>query len=138
VWAIQAWSLYSADVFCLAGRATDARKAAFRGTSGDNANLHVIGFVGPYSRWLAKLAESPVETARAHDAVTELHKKLSSYDALDRAEVLCTMLDLESRLGLPSETTADKLREALLPLPPAVALHLKGLGFLQYRGLLQV
>ena len=127
-WARQAWALYSADLLHLAGKGVAARRAALHATVDQEFRLHAPGFAGPFARWVVRLAEQPDGLARAQSTLSPLETRLESFDALDRAEILAAICQLERRLGRQMRRT-DELRRCIATLPEAVVTQLTRLGF---------
>jgi DNA-binding SARP family transcriptional activator/tetratricopeptide (TPR) repeat protein/type II secretory pathway predicted ATPase ExeA len=129
-WTLQAWLLYSADLYLLLGQQEEAKSEASKATGGVHCVLHVDNFAGPYCRWTARLAIDCGQLSQALKQVQFFLVRLESYDALDRAEILAAMTYLHCRLGFDSQELQSQLRHQLIHLPPPVTDQLRRVGML--------
>ena len=131
-WGLQAWDLYRADLHFLLGDKEESRTAALSATAGPNSRLHSSSFAGAYCRWIAMLPRTPGSFEIALEIVRSFAVELSSYDALDKAEILASLAFLQRRVG--DSTTMDTdhvLISHLKDLPPAVSDYLARLQILE-------
>jgi DNA-binding SARP family transcriptional activator/type II secretory pathway predicted ATPase ExeA len=128
-WALQAWQLYSADLYLLLGDPVEASLEASRAVGGLNRVLLVDSFAGLYCRWMAKLADTRDEVSQALSKVEVFCARLESYDALDRVEILLAKSYLQGRLGGNANVRAG-VRDQLSRFPPPITEQLRRLGML--------
>jgi DNA-binding SARP family transcriptional activator/type II secretory pathway predicted ATPase ExeA/tetratricopeptide (TPR) repeat protein len=119
-WALQAWLLYSADLYLLLGDNQRAQLAGLSATQGSNATLHARGFAGIYCRWTASLAGTPRAMQSAIGVILGFVEQLNLYDALDRAEILAALVFLRRKAGQPFGDFESLLFSQLNTLPVAV------------------
>jgi tetratricopeptide (TPR) repeat protein len=129
-WALQAWNLYSADLYLLLGDREKAELAGLSATRGYNATLHARGFAGIFSRWTATLATTPHAMQSALEAIEKLAVHLNLYDALDRAEILASLLFLRRKAGKLIQELESLLYAQLKALPHAVTGEMRRLQIL--------
>jgi tetratricopeptide (TPR) repeat protein len=127
-WAFQAWHLYSADLYMLLGDHDESRKMGHYGTTGTNASPHVPNFAGIFCRWKARLASADDEVKDTFRVINSFVRDLSNYDALDRAEILASMVQLKKRRGVDCGEAEAILLKQLSTLPTAVTDQLCRLG----------
>jgi tetratricopeptide (TPR) repeat protein len=129
-WALQAWLLYSADLLLLIGDEEASLAAASAATTGSNAKLHARDFAGVFSRWTANMAGRTSKTTEALDTLLTFFRTLESYDALDRAEIVASLLLLERRNGAGTYQLEALLTRLLDVLPTSVKHQMKCLRML--------
>jgi tetratricopeptide (TPR) repeat protein len=126
-WMLQAWGLYKADIFLLAGQHSEAEESAQQALK-EPPQLYSSFFAGPFSRWLALTSGVSLQEQQPRaEYITSLLEELDRYDSLDQAEILCASLVLDNR----SEETPVRrclLDRKLSRLPPAIADQLSRLG----------
>jgi tetratricopeptide (TPR) repeat protein len=129
-WALQAWSLYSADLYLLLGQELRSRASAISGTTERNSVPLVPSFAGIFCRWKAKLATDDSSIEDSLRLIMPLMDDLSIYDALDRAEILASVVFLRTKMGIDSREAESLLQEQLGELPNPVTEQLHRLGIL--------
>jgi DNA-binding SARP family transcriptional activator/tetratricopeptide (TPR) repeat protein len=129
-WALQAWRLYSADLYLLLGDEIKSHESGLLATTGANATLHSRAFAGIFSRWTAALAGSSQGVEKAFALIRGFAMHLALYDALDRSEILASLLFLQRKNGQAFDESEALLGDQLKRLPPAVSLQMKRLGML--------
>ncbi len=126
-WIHQAALLFEADMAWLSGDRSLALKRvteAFESIDGNISN----GAQGRISRWTAVSSVASGKHKEATDRIRRWYSNLDQLDALDQAEVLCS-LSLLGELGEPvPHEVADRARTALGKLPIACSKQLKRLG----------
>ena len=127
-WAFQAWHLYSADLYLLLGDHEESRKMGLCGTTGRNSSPHLPNFAGIFCRWKAILASDDDDIKDAFRVISSFVRDLSSYDALDRAEILASVVQLKKRRGMDCGEAESILLKQLSTLPTAVIHQLCRLG----------
>jgi DNA-binding SARP family transcriptional activator/tetratricopeptide (TPR) repeat protein len=130
-WALQAWSLYSADLHFLLGNESQARILGVAGTTGSNSWPHIPSFTGLFSRWVARLATDQQSRENASHIIQAFLERLSAYEALDRAEILSSVLFLGNRRSTANDVETILLKQ-LTALPRSVTSQLHRLGILDH------
>jgi tetratricopeptide (TPR) repeat protein len=128
----QAWALYSADGYLLMRMMHQAEAEGRRATEGINADLHVDFCAGPYARWVARGATSPVDLADAYSKIDSLTSSIENYDAIDQADILNARCWLDSRTGHLSDQQLQAMLARLERLPGAVGDQLRRMGMLDF------
>ena len=130
-WVQQAWCLYSADLHLLLGDQQQSESLGRTGTSGCHNRPHLPSFAGVFSRWIATLARDTHGYEDALQLINDFLTALSTFEALDRVEILGAAAFLMRRRGLPCEVVGSMLLEQLRTLPRAVANQLHRFGILE-------
>ncbi len=132
-WMRQGWQLQRADVLQLLGRNREA--LAQVGQLVASGNTPASSFAGAFARWTVLVAIAVGEPQRAQAPLKKLKSQLTSYDAVDQAEILASSWWLRSQPGM--RTSAAELRhlrnqlsQLLGNMPPAVSNQLARLGVL--------
>jgi hypothetical protein len=128
----QAWALYSADAYAMMGRTQEAEEEGRRGTEGVNDRLWMDFYAGSYARWVARLSLSKSDRSDDYKRLKYLQNHLSSYDALDQAEILNAKCWLDSYAGGMRIMEVDAMRKCLGALPQAVSEQLKRMRMLDF------
>jgi type II secretory pathway predicted ATPase ExeA/tetratricopeptide (TPR) repeat protein len=128
----QGWTLYSADAYAMLGRTEEAIIEGRRGTQGDNAQLHMDFYIGPFARWTARSVTTADSSKSALRRIEKLAENLNSYDAIDQAEILNARCYLESRNNQASTAHFCEMMKALRALPGSVAEQWKRMGLLEF------
>ncbi len=105
----QEWTLYAADGYAMLGRNERATELGWLATSGKNSDSFMNHYVGPYARWTARTSGSGLSTREAHEKLAKLLKNLSSFDAIDRAEVALAQVWLRHSEGENARVGVDEV-----------------------------
>lgn len=132
-WLLQAWRLLRADVLWMCDHQADAIAIARDGIGGSEPTLLASAFAGPFARWVALVAESQGNFAKARYILEALGRKYDSFDAMDRAEITCARLIVDHE-GTESAALRVTLAESLARVPLFVATQLRRLGILRLDG----
>jgi len=126
----QAWSLWKADLLSLAGYTREAHEAvkSIAGTLG-TAPLS-LSFTGATDRWMSVVVQPGAQLQELGVLVAEHESRLSEFDALDQAEILCAGAIVTARTGGNPTSYFERLQPLLLELPRGVEALLKRLSFL--------
>jgi hypothetical protein len=128
--ALQAWALSSADAYSIMGEECEAEKEAIRGIG---LQATPQGFcAGQYARWLAKSSSTLIARREAYKHLARLMEALSTYDALDQAEILNAKCWLDNRERRLAVKDLEAMIDHLTALPPAVTQQLKKIGMLDF------
>ena len=87
-----------------------------------------IGHVGSLTRWEALLWIHRGRASKATERIYERYRRLERLDAIDQAEVLCSLVLLESHGASVPKEVASKAHKVLSRLPPTCALQISQLG----------
>jgi tetratricopeptide (TPR) repeat protein len=126
----QAWALSTADAYSIMGAVSEAEEEAIRGLQLEALPLDFCA--GPYARWLVKTSETVEARTAASERLTQLIEVLSTYDALDQAEILnakCWLNNTEHRVVVKD---LEAMLEHLNALPPAISQQLVRMGMLAF------
>jgi DNA-binding SARP family transcriptional activator/tetratricopeptide (TPR) repeat protein len=126
-WVRQAAKLYEADIYWLMGQKLVALSVVERICSVEHQALS-IGFVGPMARWTAVSAIMSGEVTKARYLLREWYDRLEEFDALDQAEVLCGLWNVEGHLGCVESGLREQARDILRRLPIQCSKQLQQLG----------
>jgi DNA-binding SARP family transcriptional activator/tetratricopeptide (TPR) repeat protein len=128
----QAWALHAADANAILGRTEQAEHDAFRGTAGENAQIHADYYVGSYARWVARVSLLLGNVKGGHERLDNLLQNLNRYDAIDRAEILNAKIWLSSRTERILSQQVEEMNSHLERLPEAVRDQLARIGMLDF------
>jgi DNA-binding SARP family transcriptional activator/tetratricopeptide (TPR) repeat protein len=129
----QSLDLFAADAFLILGNLHEATEHGRRATAGHNHVLFREAWVGPYARWTARVAIADAEGDRAIRILENLNETSSTFDAIDKAEVLAANAWVHNQIGRPSNTLLPLVEESLRGLPAAVSDQLRRMGMLEGR-----
>ncbi|MEO5826693.1 MAG: AAA family ATPase [Gemmatimonadales bacterium] len=116
-WLGQASLLGDADILWLCGRSKRAIVMGRAGTTGQFEGLHNIAYAGMYARWRALVAIADEKVPQALADLTQTFPDPRLLDPKDEAEVLASLVLLESREGIRSaRRQALQARISSLPL----------------------
>jgi len=90
----------------------------------------LTGFVGPMARWMTVWAVRSGKPMQARKVLRKLYPRLMEFDALDQAEVLCSLIRVGAFDGERSERVNEEARLALGRLPIACSKQIQELGLL--------
>jgi hypothetical protein len=132
-WVSQCIEYFKADVNWLIGRKRVALQAVAcaRGISREALS---IGFVGLSARWGTLLLLNEDRPQEALEELKEPYRLLPSLDVKDRAEVLCSIRLVGSRIPVWINDIEDQSRAALAALPAQYTIELGKLGLLTAGG----
>ncbi len=128
----QAWHVFLADGYALAGNPSEAKDHGWQGTAQENSELHSNFYVGSYARWVARTSVSFGTSNLGKERLAALMLNLSSYDAIDQADILNANLWLNARTGTIALDQLQEMNRHLDRLPPAVRDQLRRLGMLDF------
>jgi tetratricopeptide (TPR) repeat protein len=123
--------LNSADGYAALGKHQEALAKARQAFGGHLEELQSPLSVGAYTRWLAAVAVASKKTSAALALIEDLASNRSSYDRIDRTEVLCAKVWLDNRVGRRNQAEMKALNSELLELPQAISTFLRRSGFLE-------
>ncbi len=126
-WVRQAAKLYEADINWLMGQKATALSLADDICSAENQAL-ALGFVGSMARWTAVSAISSGKVRQARNLLREWYGRLEELDALDQAEVLCGLWEVEDHLRCAESDIQEQARRVLARLPIECSRQLGLLG----------
>lgn len=127
LWVQQAFRLFLADAYWLAGKRPLALRQARIAVSGKFSAPLATGFTGMHARWLARVDK---EAAATRLYLEGLFANCEDLDVIDRVDIgLATLLVSH---GKPAEYSSAFLRtmELLQSLPPAVTCFFDELGLM--------
>jgi DNA-binding SARP family transcriptional activator/tetratricopeptide (TPR) repeat protein len=133
-WARQAWLLWKADVLVFADRWTDATTVARAALHAHFSALQSPAFAGSFARWTATISELDHDARRGQQIIQTLVDTLGTYDAIDRLEILCAKVYLDSADGRACKEDMGALLLMVKSFPPAVAAQLSRLRMLPLLG----
>jgi DNA-binding SARP family transcriptional activator len=126
-WVKQAAMLYEADVNWLLGQKSQALDIV-RDIHTITPGPLTLGFVGSFARWTTVSATRTGKTDVARRLLRSWYEKLDRLDALDQAELLCGLAQLETPVTVKTLHIDDQARSALAQLPIACAKQMAQLG----------
>jgi hypothetical protein len=129
---MQSAELYRADVNWLFGRKRIAISAAHRARQIAPEPL-AIGFVGAFVRWGTILLLQENRPEAAWENLQKALPVLPRLDAMDRAEVLCAVRLVGTRIPIGADNIDFQTRECLALLPISCSTYLDRLGLLANR-----
>lgn len=128
-WERQAAVLFAADVHWLLRNERTALGLVESILAGREPTL-LTGFVGPMARWMTVWAVRSGKPMQARKVLRKLYPRLMEFDALDQAEVLCSLIRVGAFDGERSERVNEEARLALGRLPIACSKQIQELGLL--------
>jgi hypothetical protein len=129
-WTLQAALLLEADLVWLLGDKRHAMRIIAEVWKAWTTPL-APGWEGPFTRWCTLYLVRERRFAEVEELLGSMEPRLSHLDALDRAEVLCSQLHLDSSLGKNGTELASRVQGALDKLPLACTSQLERLGLLR-------
>jgi tetratricopeptide (TPR) repeat protein len=126
-WIRQTGFLYEADVTCLMGHAAQSL-AAVREARGVATLPLSIAFIGMFVRWSTRLFICEERAQEALLLAHECYDQITRIDPIDRAEVLCALLEIEMHTPVQIPDLKRQALVALAELPLATIQHFKALG----------
>lgn len=131
LWLRQSSLLLEADICQLLGRRKHALAAARSATTGENDELHSLGWAGRYARWVALTGLGDNDRQRAATKLEALASEIDRYDAIDRIEIACSYLLVHGPSGRYSTSLHEAAITQLSCMPRAVSEQLDRLGILK-------
>jgi len=128
-WVSQCIEFYLADVNWFIGRKKAALQSVMRARNISREALS-IEFAGISARWGTLLLLSQNKPEEALQELEKPYRLLPSLDAKDRAEVLCSIRLVGSRIPISIINIEDQTRAALAALPVQCSVELDRLGLL--------
>ena len=126
-WIRQAAVLYEADISWLLGDKRNALRLVMELEASMN-DVPSIGFVGRFARWRTLVALRTGSANHVRRFLKEWHGSIGRLDAFDRAEVLCSLAELEAHMGRDPAKILSEARVALAALPVACAKQMQQFG----------
>ena len=128
----QAWALYAADGYAMMGNLESAQEQGWIATSGLNANIHQERYAGPFARWVARTSLSSLQPRSGYERLAKILDDLSSYDAIDRADIVNARAWLNAKTARVSSQEIDESLRYLTLLPAAVTEQFRRMGMLDF------
>jgi len=120
-WLNQAWLLAKADTLLLLGRNQEAHLVGSAAIGLTNPVLHSAFFAGMFARWLALTSLRTTKQASALAQIEQMKLHLSTFDALDQLEILCSAHLLRANRPERVSAAPEPILEKLAHLPEAAA-----------------
>jgi hypothetical protein len=127
LWVQQAFHLFLADAFWLAGKRPLAMRQARIAVSGRFDSPLATGFTGMHARWLARV-DAEASTTRRH--LEALLTGLQDLDVIDRVDIGLAMLLVYRETSAEYSMALARTMELLDSLPGAVAHFFSELGLM--------
>jgi hypothetical protein len=128
-WTRQSADLFQADMAWLLGE----KKLAFeyvREARDLCREPLAIGLTGQFGRWSTLYLLDIGQAAAAHRWLLRTYRQLDQFDAMDQAELLCSLLHLGRFVNIDTQDVAGQARTVLARLPTACAVELRELGLI--------
>jgi DNA-binding SARP family transcriptional activator/tetratricopeptide (TPR) repeat protein len=126
-WIRQAARLYEADICWLLRREKEALDA-LEGLREDADRALSTGFEGRFARWNTLFLLRAGKPKEAEDYLASIRSRMDRFDALDRAEVFCSLALLRRNNGSQAEEARTRARLELARLPVACFRQLEQFG----------